>query len=92
MMAGIESLVLSWVNAHQQLVAGFALGIAMSHLPQLVGKLFMLAMRIPWLKNDIHDNPQRYKDAIDAVRKELVKDIEDTAAGPDPDPASKPKE
>jgi hypothetical protein len=66
-----------WMNTHDItiLVIGFALG----HIDDLVDYAFHALMRIPMLRAWIVKNPDKAKATIDAIQKELDKDIDETA-------------
>lgn len=73
--------------AHREYLAGLASGYAIAHIPEAVLFLFHIAMRVPWLRAAVVANPTQAKAVVDAIAKELDKDIDSEAAGDTKPPA-----
>ena len=73
-------LALNFVVAHQQYFLGIASGYAIAHIPAAVLLAFHLAMKIPWLRNQVVSNPAQAKAIVNAIQTALDADIDAEAA------------
>lgn len=76
----MTNLIINWAMNHQQYFIGLATGYALAHIPAMVLYAFQLAMKIPWLRAQVVANPKQAKEIVDAIAKELDKDIDEEAA------------
>lgn len=76
----------SYALSHQEFLYGVVSGYALSHVPQLVGFLFHQAIRVPIIRQAILANPERSKQIIAEIEKELEKEIDIEAAKPQGEP------
>lgn len=79
-------MIINFAIAHKDYFFGLATGYAISHIPQMVCYVFHLAMKIPWLRSAVIQNPKQAKAIVDAIRDELDKDIDDEVASAVPKP------
>ena len=73
-------IALNFLVAHQEYFLGIASGFAIAHIPAAVLLAFHLAMKIPWLRNQVVSNPTQAKAIIDAIQKAIDDDIDAEAA------------
>lgn len=68
--------ITSILSIISQNVAPFAAGFVFAHLPWILGGAFSLALKIPFVRSAILSNPERSKEMIDSIAKELDQDID----------------
>ena len=83
-------IALNFVVAHQQYFLGIASGYAIAHIPAAVLVVFHLAMKIPWLRSAVVNNPAQAKQIIDSIQKAIDDDIDAEAAAAKAPSASPP--
>jgi predicted NBD/HSP70 family sugar kinase len=80
----MSNLLINWALDHQQYFIGLASGYALAHIPAMVLYAFKLAMKVPWLRAQVVANPKQAKEIVDAIAKELDKDIDNEASASQP--------
>lgn len=78
----MQNLLIGWLVNHRQLFEGMAIGYATAHIPAMTSYAFFTLMRIPIIKNWIIANPEKARTMVDAIAKELDKDIDQEANAP----------
>ena len=78
------TLVLNFALAHKDYAIGVASCYAFTHIPEAVAFLFHLAMKWPLFRAAVVADPAKAKAIIDAIAKELEKDIDDEVLAPAP--------